>query len=89
MPAARFAASVAAAVVSSSSVLAIDNGLGLTPALGWSSWYCAPGGSQVTDAFVRANAVAMLERGLVDAGYSYVSAAIRARKTRVATAPAR
>lgn len=50
-----------------------NNGFGKTPALGWSSWYCAPGGSQVTDAFVRANAQALIDSGLAAAGYVFVN----------------
>ena len=50
-----------------------NNGMGRTPALGWSSWYAAPGGSQVTDAFVRANAQALLDTGLAAKGYTFVN----------------
>jgi hypothetical protein len=51
---------------------AYNNGLGRVPALGWSSWYAAPDGSQVTEAFVRANAQVLLDSGLAAKGYVYV-----------------
>ena len=54
------------------SSLALDNGF-TTPALGWSSWYAAPHGSQVTDAFVRASAQALISSGLAAKGYSRVN----------------
>ena len=52
--------------------LALDNGF-TKPALGWSSWYAAPHGSQVTDAFVRASAQALISSGLAAKGYRYAS----------------
>ena len=51
---------------------ALDNGF-TRPALGWSSWYAAPDGSQVTDAFVRASAEALVSSGLAKKGYKYVN----------------
>ena len=51
---------------------ALDNGF-VKPALGWSSWYAAPMGSQVTDAFVRASAKALISSGLAKKGYKYVN----------------
>lgn len=51
---------------------ALDNGF-TTPALGWSSWYAAPYGSQVTDAFVRASAEALISSGLSKKGYRYIN----------------
>lgn len=51
---------------------ALDNGFTL-PALGWSSWYAAPDGSQVTDAFVKASARALISSGLAKKGYKYVN----------------
>ena len=51
---------------------ALDNGF-VKPALGWSSWYAAPMGSQVTDAFVRASARALISSGLAKKGYKYVN----------------
>eukprot|EP01045_Picozoa_sp_COSAG04_P021861 COSAG04_NODE_2390_length_4219_cov_2.436165_2_plen_139_part_00 len=51
---------------------ALDNGF-VKPALGWSSWYAAPMGSQVTDAFVRASAKSLISSGLAKKGYKYVN----------------
>ena len=51
---------------------ALENGF-VKPALGWSSWYAAPMGSQVTDAFVRASAKALITSGLAKKGYKYVN----------------
>jgi len=42
-------------------------------ALGWSSWYAAPSGSQVTAAFVKASATALIKSGLAKKGYTYVN----------------
>jgi alpha-galactosidase len=50
----------------------LDNGF-KKPALGWSSWYAAPAGSQVTEAFVKASAIAMIDSGLAKKGYTYVN----------------
>ena len=59
---------------------AYNNGLGRTPPLGWSSWYSSPLGSQVTDAFVRANAEVLVSSGLAAKGYVYVNVdEVRAR----------
>lgn len=54
------------------STLALDNGF-TVPAKGWSSWYAAPDGSQVTDAFIRASAQALITSGLASKGYVYVN----------------
>jgi alpha-galactosidase len=51
---------------------ALDNGF-TRPARGWSSWYAAPDGSQVTDAFVRASAQALVDSGLAARGFVYVN----------------
>ncbi len=65
----KLAIVIAAAVPSG----ALDNGVGRVPALGWSSWYASPRGSQVTEAFVKANAEALIASGLAAAGYVYVN----------------
>ncbi|KAJ3096817.1 hypothetical protein HDU97_005561 [Phlyctochytrium planicorne] len=62
-----------AIVSTSSSVIALNNGLGRTPAMGWNSYNyfaCDPG---PTDAVVRQMADKMVELGLRDAGYVYVN----------------
>jgi hypothetical protein len=53
--------------------LALDNGLAWTPPMGWSSWYAAPAGSQVTSAFMRNQTTALVHRGLAAKGYVYVN----------------
>lgn len=50
---------------------ALDNGF-VKPALGWSSWYAAPEGSQVTEEFVKGSATALISSGLAAKGYVYV-----------------
>jgi alpha-galactosidase len=52
---------------------ALDNGLALTPAMGWNSWYdleCTPAMNETT---IAARAKAMVTSGLADAGYKYVN----------------
>jgi alpha-galactosidase len=49
---------------------AINNGF-TKPGRGWSSWYAAPDGSQVTDAFIRSNSVALVTSGLAAKGYTF------------------
>ena len=51
---------------------ALDNGFRL-PAQGWSSWYAAPYGSQVTEPFVKASAAALIASGLASKGYTFVN----------------
>ena len=62
---------VATLLAAPQGVYALDNGF-VKPALGWSSWYAAPMGSQVTDAFVRASAEALISSGLAAKGYKYL-----------------
>lgn len=47
------------------------NGLALTPPMGWDSW--RPYGATVTDTITRTNALLMVSKGLLAAGYQYVS----------------
>lgn len=61
------------ATLALSAATALDNGVGRTPMMGWSSWYATPGGSNVTSAFVRATAQVMLSSGLAAKGYSLVA----------------
>ena len=51
---------------------ALNNGF-TVPARGWSSWYAAPDGSQVTDAFIRASAQALINSGLAAKKYLFVN----------------
>ncbi len=45
--------------------------IALTPPLGWNSWNCW--GLSVSDAKVRASARAMIEKGLIDHGWTYIN----------------
>jgi alpha-galactosidase len=58
-------------VAFASCALALDNGVGRTPALGWSSWNTF--GPAVSDALIRETADAMAANGLLDAGYEYIN----------------
>ncbi|MET1072756.1 MAG: hypothetical protein ABWY11_08955 [Umezawaea sp.] len=49
----------------------LDNGLALTPALGWNDWNAF--GCAVTDPLIRETADAMVSSGMVAAGYEYVT----------------
>ena len=55
----------------SSSVLAIDNGLGRTPPMGWNSWNHF--GSRVTADLLRQTADDFVALGLTEAGYTYIN----------------
>ncbi len=50
---------------------ALDNGVGLTPAMGFSTWNTF--GGSVSDALLRESADAMVSNGLLDAGYQYLN----------------
>jgi hypothetical protein len=50
---------------------ALDNGAGLLPALGWSTWNTF--GGNVNDALLRESADTMVSSGLRDAGYEYIN----------------
>jgi alpha-galactosidase len=50
---------------------ALDNGVGLTPAMGFSTWNTF--GGSVSDALLRETADAMASNGLLDAGYKYLN----------------
>jgi Alpha galactosidase A/NPCBM-associated, NEW3 domain of alpha-galactosidase/Alpha galactosidase C-terminal beta sandwich domain/Carbohydrate binding module (family 35) len=62
---------VLAAVSVSSPARAEDNGVGLTPAMGWSSWSFLRHGP--TEANIEAEAKAMKDSGLAGVGYQYVN----------------
>ena len=51
-------------------VASLDNGFTL-PGRGWSSWYSAPDGSQVTESFMKANSLALVTTGLAAKGYVF------------------
>jgi hypothetical protein len=52
-------------------VLKVGDALSLTPPMGWNSWNCW--GTSVSDAKVRSSAQALLDKGLVDHGWSYIN----------------
>jgi len=52
-------------------VYSLDNGVGLTPALGWSTWNTFQG--SVSDSLLRESADAMVSSGLLAAGYEYIN----------------
>lgn len=49
---------------------ALDNGLGLTPQLGWNTWNHF--GCEINETIILRNARAMKEKGLLDLGYEYI-----------------
>ena len=51
--------------------LALNNGLGRTPAMGWNSWNLY--GCNVNESIVRRMADAMVDSGLKELGYEYVT----------------
>jgi alpha-galactosidase len=51
--------------------LSLDNGLGLTPQMGYSSWNDV--GSVVTEAHIKATASYFVSSGLADKGYTYIN----------------
>ncbi len=70
-PAWSLAARLALLVASASTAQALDNGVGRTPALGWSTWNTF--GGSVSDELLRASADVMVSSGLRDAGYEYIN----------------
>ena len=61
----------AAAAALATGVAAINNGLGRTPALGWSSWNAVA--SNITSEYVRAVAAYLVSSGLAARGYTHVN----------------
>ena len=53
--------------------LALDNGLALTPQMGFNNWNLTQCGSQFNEAFVKGIADTLVSTGLKDAGYQYVN----------------
>jgi alpha-galactosidase len=53
--------------------VAIENGLGRTPAMGFNNWNATHCGAQFNEQMVRQIADLFVSRGLRDAGYSYVN----------------
>jgi alpha-galactosidase len=50
--------------------IVVGETLALTPPMGWSTWYCAR--TKISDAYIRAQADAMVSSGMAAHGYSYV-----------------
>jgi hypothetical protein len=65
------AAATSAVVATAPSASAEDNGVGLTPAMGWSSWSFIR--HDPTEAGIEAQALAMHDSGLQSVGYQYVN----------------
>eukprot|EP01133_Synstelium_polycarpum_P007281 gene7281-8462_t len=61
----------AIAVIAITAVVAIDNGLGLTPQMGWNSWNKF--GCDINETIIMEVAEAMVSTGLAAAGYKYVN----------------
>ena len=53
-----------------STAIALDNGLALTPPMGWNSWNKF--GCDVSETLIREMADAMVDSGMRDAGYQYI-----------------
>ena len=51
--------------------LALDNGLGLTPPMGWNSWNHY--GCNIDEKVIKENAMLLVKTGLADKGYKYVN----------------
>eukprot|EP00475_Leptophrys_vorax_P003622 TRINITY_DN12135_c0_g1_i10.p2 TRINITY_DN12135_c0_g1~~TRINITY_DN12135_c0_g1_i10.p2 ORF type:complete len:438 (-),score=112.37 TRINITY_DN12135_c0_g1_i10:61-1374(-) len=62
---------VAAVLCATRSALALNNGLGLTPAMGWNSWNKF--GCNVSETLIKAVADRIVDLGLKDLGYEYVN----------------
>lgn len=64
-------ASNSAGSVEKSFTIKVGNTLALTPPMGWNSWNCW--GLSVSDEKVRSSAQAMIDKGLVNHGWSYIN----------------
>src|SRR6266699_6260237 len=60
-----------ASVLATSNASASNNGLSITPAMGWSSWSFVR--RNPTEATIKAQALAMKNSGLADHGFVYVN----------------
>ena len=50
--------------------IVVGETLALTPPMGWSTWYCAR--TKISDAYLRAQADAMVSTGMAAHGYTYI-----------------
>ena len=71
MPAATLSPSPLLALLLLRPALGLDNGVGLTPQMGWSSWNDA--GSQVNESWVKTTARYLIESGLAAKGWDRVN----------------
>jgi alpha-galactosidase len=62
--------SLALILISTAAVEALDNGLALTPPMGWNSWNAFRG--EIDEVKIRQIAEAMVSSGMKDAGYEYI-----------------
>ena len=62
---------LAVALLAMRAALALDNGVGLTPAMGWNSWNAFR--CDINENLIRQVARALVDSGLRDAGYKYVN----------------
>jgi hypothetical protein len=51
--------------------LSLDNGLGLTPQMGWNSWNHF--GCNISETLIKETADLLVSTGLVDKGYTYLN----------------
>ena len=54
-----------------STVFALDNGLGLTPQMGWNSWNKF--GCNITEDLIKETTELIIQLGLNEVGYTYVN----------------
>ena len=54
-----------------STVFALDNGLGLTPQMGWNSWNKF--GCNITEDLIKETTELIIQLGLHEVGYTYVN----------------
>ena len=63
--------SISAILLLASETLALDNGLGLTPQMGWNSWNKF--GCNINENLIKQTADKIVEMGLDKLGYKYVN----------------
>ena len=64
---------VALALACTSSVFALDNGLGRTPPMGWNSWFALGCSSVMNATSIKAEADLLVSTGLAKLGYEYMN----------------
>ena len=61
---------IAALIAAATTVAGLDDGVALTPAMGWNTWNTYAG--QISESIILGNARAIKDSGLAAAGYQYV-----------------